>query len=75
MTNTFFYQKFASVVTEVLRWFRINLIASFQDITQNMFCNLAIISHLADLQIYYINFDLLLGYIDDTLSVYNAIFN
>ena len=47
----FFGQKFNNGVNEGLRWFGINLIVSFQDITQNMFCNLAKISHPADLEI------------------------
>ena len=58
MTYTFFNRKFANGVNEVLRWFGINLMASFQDITQNMFCNLAKISHPADLEIYYFNLEL-----------------
>ena len=58
MTYTFFNLKFAYGVTEVRSWFHINLMASFQDITQNMFCNLAKISHPADLQIYYFNLEL-----------------
>ena len=53
MTYAFFNQKFDYGVNEVLSWFGINLIASFQDITQNMFCILAKISHLADLKICY----------------------
>ena len=51
MTYTFFNQKFDNGVNEWLSWFHINLIVSFQDITQNMFCNLAKISHPADLEI------------------------
>ena len=76
MTYTFFDQKFDSGVNEVLSWFGINLMVSFQDITQNMFCNLAKISHPADLVIYYkciSTWSLLLSYIDDMLSVYCAI--
>ena len=53
MTYTFFSHKFANGVNGVLSWFGINLMASFQDITQNMFCNLAKISHPAELEIYY----------------------
>ena len=53
MTYAFFNQKFDNGVNEVLSWFGINLMASFQDITQNMFCILAKISHLADLKICY----------------------
>ena len=33
----FFNQKFANGMNEVLSWFGINLLASVQDITQNMF--------------------------------------
>ena len=54
----FFNQKFANGMNEVLSWFGINLLASVQDITQNMFCNLAKISYPADLQIYYFNLEL-----------------
>ena len=50
MTFTFFSQKFYNGVTEALSWCSINLEAIFQDITQNMFCNLAKISHPADLE-------------------------
>ena len=57
---TFFNWKFANSVNEVLGWFGINLLASFQDITQNMFLILAKISHLADLQIYYFNLELVI---------------
>ena len=53
MTYTFFHQKFDYVVNEVLGWFGNNLMVSYQDITQNMFCILAKISHPADLEIYY----------------------
>ena len=58
MTYIFFNQKFANGVNKVLSWFGINLMASFQDITQNMFFNLAKISHQADLQIYYVSLKL-----------------
>ena len=51
MTYTFFNQKVDNDVNEGLNWFRIKLIVSFQDITQNMVCNLAKISHPADLEI------------------------
>ena len=51
MTYTYFNQKFDDGVNEVLSWFGINLMVSFQDISQNMFCNLAKISHPADLEI------------------------
>ena len=36
MTYTFFNQKFDNAVNELLRWFGIYLIVSFQDITQNI---------------------------------------
>ena len=39
-------------------WFGVNLMVSLQDITQNMFCNLAMISHPADLELYYFNLEL-----------------
>ena len=55
MTYTFSNRKFASGVND---WFSINLMASFQDIIQNMFCNVAKISHPADLQICYFNLEL-----------------
>ena len=58
MTYTFFNRKFANGGNEALSWFCNNLMASFQDITQNMFCNFAKISHQADLQIYYFNLEL-----------------
>ena len=51
MTYTFFNQRFDNGVKEGLSWFGNNLIVSFQDITQNMFCNLAKTSHPADLEI------------------------
>ena len=51
MTCTFLNQKFDNGANEWLSRFDINLIVSFQDITQNMFCNLAKISHPADLEI------------------------
>ena len=51
MTYTFFNQKVDYDVNEVLSWFGINLMVSFQDITQNMFCILTKISHQADLGI------------------------
>ena len=58
MTYTFFNQKFDNGMNEVLSWFGIIWMVSFQDITQNMFCNLSIISHPADLEIYYFNLEL-----------------
>mgnify|MGYP001793699002 len=51
MTYTYFNQKFDDGVNEGLSWFGINLMVSFQDISQYMFCNLAKISHPADLEI------------------------
>ena len=48
----FFNRKYYNGVNEGLSWFEINLMVSFQDITQNMFCNLAKISHPADLEIF-----------------------
>ena len=51
MTYAFFNPKFDNGVNEMLRWFGINLMLSFQDITQKMFCNLAEISHPTDLEI------------------------
>ena len=53
MTYTFFNQMLDNCVNKLLSWFGINLMVSFQDITQNMFCKLAKISHPADLEIYY----------------------
>ena len=41
MSYAFFNQKFDNVENEGLSWFGINVMVSFQDITQNMFCNLA----------------------------------
>ena len=52
MTYTFFNQKFDYGVNEGLSWLCINLMFSFQDITQNMFCNEAKISHPAGLLSY-----------------------
>ena len=51
MVYTIFNQKVDNAMNEGLSWFGINLVVSFQDITQNMFCNLAKISHPADLEI------------------------
>ena len=51
MTYTFFNQKFDNGVNERVIWFAINLVVCFQDIIQNLFCNLAKISHSADLEI------------------------
>ena len=50
MTYTFFNQKIANGTIEVFCQFRTHLMDSFQDITQNMFCNLAQMSHPADLE-------------------------
>ena len=61
MKFTFSNQKFDYVVNEVLSWFGIDLMVSFQDITQNMFCILAKISQLADLEIYYFNLERAIG--------------
>ena len=68
MAYTIFNQKFDNAMIKGLSWFGINLVIGFQDITQNMICNLAKNSH--DLEI--CQFNLLLSYIDDTLSVYCA---
>ena len=54
MTYTFFNLKLDKGVNEGLSWFDINLMVSFQDIAQNMFCNLAEISYPADLEIFLI---------------------
>ena len=51
MTYTFFNQKFDKSVNFGLSWFGINLMVIFQDIAQNMFCNLVKISHPAALEI------------------------
>ena len=51
MTYIFFNINFDKGVNEMLSWFGINLVVSFQDIAQNMFCNLAVIPHPADLEI------------------------
>ena len=51
MTYTLFNQKFDQGVNEGLNRFGNDLMVCFQDITQNMFCNLAKISHPADLEI------------------------
>ena len=58
MTYTFFNHKIDNGVNEGLSWFAVDLIFSFQDITQNMFCNLAKISHPADLVIRQSNLEL-----------------
>ena len=51
MAYTIFNQKFDNAMNEGLSWFGINLVVSFQDITHNIFCNLAKESHPADLEI------------------------
>ena len=51
MAYTFFNHKVDNGVNEVLSKFGIDLIVSFQDNTQNMFSNLAQISHPADREI------------------------
>ena len=51
MTYTFFNRKFDNGVNEVFSGFGIILVIGFQYITQNMFCNVAKISHPADLEI------------------------
>ena len=58
MTYAFFNQRFDNGVNEVLSWFGINLMVDFQDISQNKLCDLAKISHPADLEIYYFNLEL-----------------
>ena len=51
MTYAFFNNDNDNGVNEGPSWFGINLMVSFQDISQNMFCNLAKISHQADLEV------------------------
>ena len=58
MTFTFFIEESDNGVNEVLSWFGITQMGSFQDITQSMFCNLAKISHPADLEICYLSLEL-----------------
>ena len=41
MAYIIFNQKLDDAMNEGLSWFGINLVVSFQDITQNMICNLA----------------------------------
>ena len=73
MTYTFFNQKFANCVNEVLSWFGINLMASFQNITETCIA----IWQKSHIQLTFkftiSTWSLLLSYIDDTLSVYCAI--
>ena len=45
-------------MNEVFSWSESKVMLSFHDITQNMFCNLANISHPVDLEIFYFNFEL-----------------
>ena len=56
MTYNFFNKTFDNGVNEAISRFGINLMVSFQDITQNMFCKLAKISHPTDLEIYSFQF-------------------
>ena len=58
MRYTFFNQKFDNGMNKGLRWFGINLMVSFQDITQNMVCNLAKISYPTDIEICLFNLEL-----------------
>ena len=58
MTYTFFNQKLDNGVNELLSWFGINLLVRYQNITQNIFCNLTNTSHPVDRQIYYLNKEL-----------------
>ena len=51
MAYTIFNQKLDNAMNEGISWFGIILVVSFQDITQNKFCNLAKIPHPADLEI------------------------
>ena len=56
MTYTFSNQKFDDDVNEVLSWFGIYVMVSFQ--LQTLFCSLAEISHPAKIEIYYFNLEL-----------------
>ena len=71
MTYTFFNQK--CDVNEGLSWTGVNLMVRFQDIIQNMFCNLAKSHIQLTLKFASSTWSLLLSYIDDMLSVYFAI--
>ena len=51
MIYIFFNQKFDNGVNEGLGWFGMNLVVVFQEITQNVFCNLAKTLHPADIEI------------------------
>ena len=50
MTYVFFDRKFDNGVNGGLSWFAIDVMVSFQDITQKIFCNLAKNSCPADLE-------------------------
>ena len=69
----FFNQKFDNVENEGLSWFGIDIIVSFQDITQNVL-QFGKKTH-TQLTLKFANstWSVLLIYIDDTLSVYCAI--
>ena len=58
MTYTFFDQRFDNGVNEGVSWFVINLMVSFHNLRQNIFCNLAKISNPDDLEICYFNLEL-----------------
>ena len=69
MTFPFFHQRFDYGVNEVLSWFGINLMVSFQDITQNLFFILPKSHIQLPLKFTISTWILLLRYIDDTLLV------
>ena len=54
-------QKFDNGMNKVLSWFDINLMINFEDITLNMFCNVAKNSLSIYLEIYYFNLELAIG--------------
>ena len=54
---------------EVLSWFGTNLMVSFKDITQNMFCNSAKSHTQLTMKFTISSWSLLLSYNDDTLRV------
>ena len=54
----FFNRKLDDGVNDVLSWFGINLMVCFQDKPWGMFCNLAKVSHPAELEIGYFNLEL-----------------
>ena len=66
MTYTFFNQKFDNGMNKGLRWFGINLMVCFQDITQNIVWNLAKTHIQLTLKFANSTWGLLLSYIDDT---------